>query len=151
MITGRYWFLTVYYQLFLLRTNKVMLYLALKKFHRFSGHPKVKVKYATNLSTWNGHEATTKEYERVTNLWSTQGLHWINCSGGEMCSRAVEGGHTRSGEPLYIARALTPDKNKCIGRLFYVHSLIRTFPFLQRYCTFPLRLSGCFNVHLKSQ
>ena len=67
-------------------------------------------------TTWNGRVITRRKYEMLTTKWNHNGLMWIACSNGKFNSKAVQGGQTRSGEPLYIARALSPGFNMSMGK-----------------------------------
>ncbi|XP_052245074.1 uncharacterized protein LOC127854114 [Dreissena polymorpha] len=66
-------------------------------------------------ATWCGFDTSNPAYRDLIHHWYLRGMHWIACSDGQMPSRPVQGGHTRSGEPLYIARTLNPVMKLCIG------------------------------------
>lgn len=66
-------------------------------------------------ATWDGHVVTSREYDVLINKWQAQGLRWVSCSDGQMCSRAVQSGLSRFGEPVYIARTLSPVLTQCLG------------------------------------
>ncbi|XP_052792974.1 uncharacterized protein LOC128226902 [Mya arenaria] len=72
-------------------------------------------RWSADHASWLGCDASNPAYHDLVNQWHLQGLHWIACADGQMPIRPVKGGHTRSGEPLYIARTLNPAMKLCIG------------------------------------
>ncbi|XP_060565755.1 uncharacterized protein LOC132724822 [Ruditapes philippinarum] len=54
-------------------------------------------------------------HETLMKQWALQGYQWFSCSDGQMPSRAVQRGYSRAGEPLYIARAMSPGNTHCLG------------------------------------
>lgn len=57
----------------------------------------------------------TRAYQSLIANCRRSDVMWLACSGGKLHTRAVQGGRTRSGEPIYIARARSPEWNMCLG------------------------------------
>lgn len=60
-------------------------------------------------------EFNSKLYESMVSVSNRSDYMWLDCSDGKINSRAIQGGKTKTGEPMYIARAKTPDWNMCLG------------------------------------
>lgn len=73
---------------------------------------------STSRRTSSEHQQTSRCYvsaDWLITQWRLQGYQWAVCSNGQMPSRPVQSGTSRFGEPLYIARALSPGMMQCLG------------------------------------
>lgn len=66
-------------------------------------------------SSTDNVEFNSTLYDTMVSISNRSVLMWLACSDGKINSRAMQGGRTRTGEPMYIARAKTPDWNMCLG------------------------------------
>lgn len=66
-------------------------------------------------SSTDNVEFNSTLYDTMVSISNRSDLMWLACSDGKINSRAMQGGRTRTGEPMYIARAKTPDWNMCLG------------------------------------
>ena len=87
-----------------------------------SGRPFLKESLSSSLvlpddfmhTSIDGHDNTRAYQSLIANCRRSE-VMWLACSGGKLHSRAVQGGRTRTGEPIYIARARSPEWNMCLG------------------------------------
>ena len=63
-------------------------------------------------------------YDTMVSISNRSDLMWLACSDGKINSRAMQGGRTRTGEPMYIARAKTPDWNMCLGKIHSKYNVV---------------------------
>ena len=71
-------------------------------------------------SSTDNVEFNSTLYDTMVSISNRSDLMWLACSDGKINSRAMQGGRTRTGEPMYIARAKTPDWNMYLGKI-HVH------------------------------
>ena len=71
-----------------------------------------------------GKEHSKGSYEVLTEIDSNQSrLQWVQSSNGAVPFGAVQGGHTSTGEPLYIGRVIH-NGEPCCGKVHPTHKTL---------------------------